>query len=165
MINTRLSIRLATVMTACASVMQGQRYRIELAVPNDKVAIAEFSPCIGADDSDCGAWVDRTADALGVVPALATHAVSPNGHDSVFVENGRVRITPLDGRKPPFVVLRIGTGVARGLAISADSRYVFVVVANPTGNPADVMMIDLATQSGIAGLDMETRVLGIRVAP
>jgi hypothetical protein len=159
-------VAFATAMVACASVAEAQRYRVELAVPGGKTAIAEFHPCVPAEGSDCGAWVDRTVESVPPLPGLATNVVSPNGHDSVSVAaDGRVRITSLAGRKPPVILLRVGKGTARGIAVSADSRYAFVVVENLTGNPVDVMMIDLDTQSGIAGLVMETRVLGIGMAP
>jgi hypothetical protein len=152
-------------LAACASVAQAQRYRVELAVPGGKVAVAEFRPCIPAEGSDCGAWVDHTIESGDRVLGLAMRAVSPNGHDSVTVEDGKIRIKSLVGRKPPVILLRVGKGAARGITMSSDSKYAFVVVENPTGNPVDVMMIDLDTQSGIAGLVMETRVLGIGMVP
>jgi hypothetical protein len=76
-----------------------------------------------------------------------------------------VRIKSLVGRKPAIILLKVGKGIARGLVVSADSRYAFAVIVNTTGNPVDVLMIDLDTQSAIAGLIMETRVVGIGLAP
>jgi hypothetical protein len=154
------SLALAVALTLSASAAHAQ-YRIELVVPNGKVATAEFHPCVGAEGPDCGAWVDRTIASPGTGLMLATRAVSPNKHDSVTVEGGRLRIKTLDGRTPPVMLLKMGTGVARGLIVSRDSRYVFVVLENATGNPTDVMMIDLITQSGVAGLVLDTPVLGI----
>jgi hypothetical protein len=151
----------AIVLTLGAATARAQQYRVELAVPDGKVAIAQFHPCVGAATADCGAWVERTIESNGSGLALVARAVSANKHDSVSVEDGRVRIKALDGRKPPIMFLKIGTGVPRGIIISRDSRYAFVVLENDTGNPTDVMMIDLATQNGIAGLVLDTRVLGI----
>ena len=161
----RLTALAAFATFATAPSLSAQQYRVELSVPGGKIAIAEFLPCTSAADPGCGAWVDRTIQLRGAAPRLVPSLVSPNGHDSVSVEDGRVRIKTLDGRTPPISFLRIGEGIARGVAISADSRYAFVVVANVLGNPADVIMIDLATQNGVVGLVMDARVLGIRMAP
>ena len=153
-------LAIAAALTLSASAAHAQ-YRVELVVPNGKVAIAEFHPCAGAEGPDCGAWVDRTIVSPGTGLMLATRAISPNKHDSVTVEGGRLRIKALDGRTPQVMFLKMGTGVARGIIISRDSRYVFVVLENATGNPTDVMMVDLVTQNGIAGLVLDTPVLGI----
>lgn len=154
------SLALAIALTLGATAAHAQ-YRVELVVPNGKVAIAQFHPCVGAEGPDCGAWVERTMVSPGTGLMLATRAISPNKHDSVTVDGGRLRIKALDGRKPEVMLLTMGTGVARGLIVSRDSRYVFVVLENATGNPADVMMIDLVTQNAVAGLVLDTQVLGI----
>jgi hypothetical protein len=164
------SLALATVITLCSSAAWAQQYHVELALAGGMVTQADFRPCppgqgvLGQPAGDCGAKVGRAAKSKGTLYGLTTRAMSATGRDSVTIEDGKLRIKPLDGRTPPVVLLRIGTGTVRGVVISADSHYAFAVVENASGNPSDVMMIDLVTQNGVAGVSLDSQVLGIAMA-
>lgn len=146
---------------------RAQQYRLELTEPGGKVATALFRPCDPAAapaSTACGASIERRDFTTSASVAMPTRARSPNGHDSVTVDGSRIRIKTLDGRKPPLMFLRAGDGTPSGIVISPDSRYAFVVVANRSGNPADVVMIELSTQDAVMGLSLETGVRGIAIA-
>ncbi|HEY4217698.1 MAG TPA: hypothetical protein VGM67_11210 [Gemmatimonadaceae bacterium] len=156
------SLALAAATMLCSSVAQAQQYRVELVLAGGMATHADFRRCpSGAASADCGTAVARITRSTGTLYGLTTRAVSSNGHDSVTVENGKLRIKTLDGRTPAVVLLGIGSGTVEGVVISPDSHYAFAVVQNKSGNPSDVMMIDLATQNGVAGVSLDSRVVGL----
>ncbi len=164
------SLALAIVMTLCSSAAWAQQYHVELVLADGMVTQADFRACPagqgvpGQPAGDCGAMVGKLTKSKGTLYGLTTRAMSATGHDSLTIENGKLRIKALDGRTPPVVLLGMGDGVVRGVVISADSRYAFVVVENASGNPSDVVMIDLLRQSGVTAVSLDSPVIGIAMA-
>lgn len=157
------SLALAAATMLCSSVARAQQYRVDLVLAGGMATHADFRRCPAEHGTaDCGTEVARITRSTGTLYGLTTRAMSANGHDSVTVaEDGRLRIKTLDGRTPAVMLLRIGSGNVGGVVISPDSRYAFAVVQNSTGNPSDLMMIDLAAQSGVAGVSLDSRVIGL----
>ena len=160
--NLTHALALAAATMLGSSVARAQQYRVELVLTGGLATHADFRRCPTAKGpADCGTAVAKITRSTGTLYGLTTRAMSPNGRDSVTIENGKLRIKALDGRTPPVVLLSIGSGQTAGVVISPDSRYAFAVVQNSTGNPSDVMMIDLATQNGVAAVSLDSRVVGL----
>jgi len=159
------ALTLAAATMLCSSAAQAQQYRVDLVLEGGLATHADFRRCPAEHGTaDCGTAVARITRSTGTLYGLTTRAMSPNGHDSVTVQDGKLRIKPLDGRTPAVTLLTIGSGAVGGLVISPDSRYAFAVVQNTIGNPSDVMMIELATQNGVAAVSLDSRVVGLAMA-
>lgn len=142
----RLVVLLALVPTLAAA---QQRGRVYVSGTNGFPGVVfEFRPCIPAEGSDCGAWVDHTVDSIAVAPLQA--ARSFDGADSLWIDAGALVIRSV-GSQARAVVLRDPRGKATALAISPVSRIAYVVLQPAdTLAPNYVVMIDLETRSAIA---------------
>lgn len=124
-----------------------QRGRVFVSAAEGPGAVFEFRPCIPAEGSDCGAWIDR--DSLGTVAVV--RAVRAGG-DSLWIDRGVLKIRSLS-TKPHSneLVIRDSRGEAMAIAVGpgARSAYVVLVPLEPT-YPNYVVMVDLETRSAIA---------------
>jgi len=127
---------------------QQQRGRVFVAGVNGQPgAVFEFRPCIPAEGSDCGAWIDR--DSVGATPAVRAARV---GDDSLWIDHGVLKIKSV-GTKPHSkeLVLRDKRGEATSVAVSAAARAAYVVlVPSAPSAPNYVVMVDLETRHPIA---------------
>ena len=160
------ALAFAAATMLCSSAARAQQYRVDLVLTGGLATHADFRRCPAAPGSvnstaDCGTQLAKITRSTGTLYGLTTKAMSPDGRDSVTIENGKLRIKTLDGRTPAVTLLGIGTGTVAGVVVSSDSRYAFAVVQNAGGNPSDVMMIDLATQNGVAGVSLDSKVVGL----
>ena len=143
-----------------------QRYRIAIGVPGGQTAIAEFRPCIPAEGSGCGAWIDHTSASVDGQPPVVKSALTRNGADSVSIANGGVRMRSMQkAARGDAKVLGIRQSVARAIALSADSRYVFAAYESTAADGVVVYMIDLDTRTAIASLPIARLEGGIGMVP
>ena len=126
-----------------------QRRQVYVAGANGQQgAVFEFRPCIPAEGSDCGAWIDHMIDSSVTVTPIRA-ARSSDGRDSLWIDGGAVRIRSLRAPKSEAVV-RDKRGAATSLAVSASGRTAYVVLEDAAPAPNYVVMIDLETRSAIA---------------
>jgi hypothetical protein len=164
----------ALIVVASNASAQG-RYRVLVgAADTPQMLLIEFSPCIPAETSACGAFVTRVIDtstdtAYGTKPAIVVKQTAPDSGGAIAVQEGMLNVTTFvrDAR-----VAAVGKLIAdpkrtaTAVAISADSRYAFAVLeAKNPGELSQVRMIDLSTRSGIASIGISVRPLGIAIAP
>ncbi|HSQ30850.1 MAG TPA: hypothetical protein VLN49_13420 [Gemmatimonadaceae bacterium] len=154
------------LIVPCTAVAQ----RIQVAAGDTvgkTVSVIEFRLCIPAETSDCGAWVDRVVDMTGddaaaMPPAIrALHA--PNGRDSLWIEDGAVRIRANAPARARTFVVRDVQGIAVALAASGDQRYAFALVEPPAGRVggSTIVMIDLERHGVVDSFGSRTRFTGI----
>lgn len=136
------------------------------------MSLIEFSPCIPAETSSCGAWVNRVIDtandtSFGPLPSVSTEEKSSDRVATILVQDGHLNVST-------FVAGRGGLGrliadprrTATAVTISGDSRYGFAVLeAKSPGGQAMVEMIDFASRRVIASIAIAQRPLGISMAP
>jgi hypothetical protein len=157
---------LACIVAGVASRAGAQRYRVAIGVPGGQTAIAEFRPCIPAEGSGCGAWIDHTSPSTDGQPPVVKSALTRNGSDSVSIENGGVRMRSMKkSASGAAKVLGIRQSVARAIALSGDSRYVFAAYESTAVDGVVVYMIDLDTRTAIASLAIPRLDGGISMAP
>ena len=132
------------------------------------VTIVEFQPCVPAETSSCGAWIDRVVDDVAdtttptMSPALV--ALRAFDRDSVWIERGAVRIRALAAPARRTYRVRDRRGGAVALAVSAAPRYVFALLHAPPGAAgprSTIVMIDLDTRSVIDSFASTARFSGI----
>lgn len=152
-----------------------QRYRVLVGVAGTtKMSLIEFSPCIPAETSACGAWINRVIDtasdsAFGPLPAVTTEQTARN-QASAAIRNGKVSIrttvrTSIGTRDEGNMIVD-ARRTATAVAITADARYAFAVFeAKTAGEQAMVRMIDFGTKSVIASIGLPDRPSGISIAP
>lgn len=154
------------LIVPCTAVAQ----RIQVAAGDTAaktVSVVEFRLCIPAETSDCGAWVDRVVDLAGDGDAAMPPAIralrAPNGRDSLWIENGAVRIRATAAAQPRTFVVRVAQGTAVALAASGDQRYAFALVDPPPGHSggSTIVMIDLERHSVVDSFGSRTRFTGI----
>ena len=151
------------------------RYRVLVGVADSKqMALIEFSPCIPAETSACGAFVMRTIDTeidstYGSKPPIVTEQMAPDSGGAIAVQEGILNVTTFTKRGGVAGLGRLMADprrTATAVAISADSRYAFAVLeAKDPTDLSQVRMIDLSTRSGIASIGLQMRPVGIALAP
>ena len=135
------------------------------------MSLIEFSPCIPAETSACGGWVDRVIDtsadtSYGPLPKAVTEQRSASREAVIAIQNDGLLVRSLtkNGGAPRLVVDKQRKATA--VAVSVDSRYAFVVLeAKTPGDQAMIRMIHLASKSVIASLGLAERPAGISMAP
>ena len=135
---------------------------------NKTVTVVEFRLCIPAETSDCGAWVDHVVDLAGDAGAGLPPAVralrTPNGRDSLWIEDGAVKLRVGAAPRARTYVVRDARGSAIALAASADPRYAFALLDAPpgaSGAHSTIVMIDLESRSIVDSFGSRTRLSGI----
>jgi hypothetical protein len=162
-----LSCAAALLLMVCAASAAGaQRYRVAIGVPGGQTVVAEFRPCIPAEGSGCGAWIDHTSPSLEGQPPVVKAGLTGNGNDSVSIENGGIRMRSMKKTaRGDAKVLGIRQSVARAIALSSDSRYAFAAYESTVADSVLVYMIDLDTRTAIASLAIPRLSGGIAMAP
>jgi hypothetical protein len=139
---------------------QAQRYRVLVASEGGGRSVVEFRPCIPAEGSGCGAWIDREAMADTTVHVTPSAIAVFGPGDSVLVEHGVIRIRNADGRSK---TIRDRRGDATSLALAPSRDYAFVILRSPDAAASTVVMVDLSTRSVIASCPMPIRATAIAV--
>ena len=166
---------LAVVASAAvATAAHGQRYRVLVGVAGTtKMSLIEFSPCIPAETSACGAWINRVIDtasdsSFGPLPTIATAQSARNQSASVSVQDGHLSVLTA-GKIPgvqPKGVIADPRRTATAVVVTGDSRYAFAVFESKTaGEVAMVRMIDFGMKMVIASIGLADRPAGISMAP
>ena len=154
------------LMLPCA--LRAQRYQVTAGDAAAKtVSVVEFRLCIPAETSDCGAWVDHVVDLTGDDGAGLPPAVrvlrSPSG-DSLWIEDGAVKLRASAPRRARTYVVRDARGSAIALAASADPRYAFALLDAPPGARgahSTIVMIDVERRSVVDSFGSNARLSGI----
>lgn len=148
---------------------RAQRLQVAAGDPATRiVTIVQFQPCVPAETSSCGAWVDRVVSegadtAAGAMPPALT-ALRAFDRDSVWIDDGAVNLRAMAARPRRVHVVRDKRGRAVALAASAVPHYIFALLQAPTGTfgPAStIVMIDLDTRSVIDSFTSTARFSGI----
>jgi hypothetical protein len=156
----RLKLAIATALLATASRADAQRYRVLVADENGQRSVLEFRPCIPAEGSGCGAWIDREAVPDTAARLLPTTGASFGPGDSVWVDRGVIRIRPARGTPRTIDDRR---GAATTLALAPTRDYAFVVLRPADAATSTVVMVDLSTRSVIASCPMPGRAYALSV--
>jgi hypothetical protein len=151
------------------------RYRVLVGTADtQQVMLIEFSPCIPAETSACGAFVTRVIDTAtdttyGMKPPIVREQVAPDFGGAIAVQDGKLRIQSLVRNGRVVAAAKTITDpkrTATAVVISPDSRYAFAVfAANDPDEKSLVRMIDLDTRSPIASALFSMRPAGIAIAP
>ena len=135
------------------------------------VSVVEFRLCVPAETSDCGAWVDHVVDLTGDAGAGLPPAVralrTPNGRDSLWIEDGAVKLRATAPPRARTYVVRDARGSAIALAASDDPRYAFALLDAPpgaSGAHSTIVMIDVERRSVVDSFGSSARLSGIAVA-
>lgn len=168
-------VRAVAIATALALVVapvaraQG-RYRLAIGIAGEPtpLVVAEFRVCVPAETSDCGSWLVRTADADDpsvITPRAAIQQLrSPNGADSVSIEGDAVVIRSLTpGATPARSTIRETARTPRTIAMTPDSRYVFVVFEGARADSSVIDLVELRSMAVIDALAIRGRAAGIAV--
>ena len=171
--------RTMLAVVACAALAtpsHAQRYRVLVGVAGTtKMSLIEFSPCIPAETSACGAWITRVIDtasdsSFGPLPSVAVEQSARNQATSVSVLDGRLNLKTasknFDARHKVDGVIADPRRTATAVVVTGDSRFAFAVFeAKEAGDQAIVRMIDFGTKSVIASIGLSDRPAGISMAP
>ena len=139
------------VLVAASSGAAQARGRVYVAGVGEPGAVFEFRPCIPAEGSDCGAWIDHRVDSSAVVPLLAGYR-SADGRDSVWAERGVLLMIS----NPPRPARRSGSRLTdpRGRFVAVtpgtSGHVAYAIVESAPPEPSWILMIDLDTHSAIA---------------
>jgi hypothetical protein len=153
--------------TIClSSVASAQRFRVVVGVAGTtKASVVEFRPCVPAETSDCGVWLDRVVDvaadsSYGVV---AVHRSVTSGSATISIVDQSVAITPSKGARAVMVKGLHGRPTA--LVAGGDGASVFVVSdSSVAGELPEVCLIDLRFNEVIARLKLDAPAAGIAMA-
>jgi hypothetical protein len=123
-------------------------------------SVIEFRPCIPAEGSGCGAWIDREAlpDTSARLEPITGASFGPG--DSVWIDRGAIRIRSARSGSRTIVDRR---GAATTLALAPMRDYAFVVLRLPDAANSTVVMVDLSTRSVIANCPMLGRAYALSV--
>jgi hypothetical protein len=160
----------------CASTADAQRYRVLVGIAGTaKMSLIEFSPCIPAETSACGAWVNRVIDtasdtSYGSLPAAATEQTARDRAAAISVHDGMLNVRSFEKNGASGAAKRTLIADPRrratAVVVAGDSRYAFAVLeAKTAGEPSMVRMIDFGTKSVIASVGLAERPAGISMAP
>ena len=159
----------ALVAFAAAAVHAQGRYRVAIGIAGEtKPLVAEFRVCVPAETSDCGSWlVQNTSvdDAPVIRPRAATGPLRASTiADSISIEGDDIAIKSLvAGTKPARNVLREKDHTPRAIALTPDSRYVFVVFDDASGESGLIDLIELESMAVIDTLRVRGRPAGIAI--
>ena len=149
--------------------LRAQRYQVAAGDAAAKsVSVVEFRLCIPAETSDCGAWVDRVvdlaADAGAGLPPAVRAVCTADGRDSLWIEDGAVKLRASAPPQAHTYVVRDARGSAIALAASADPRYAFALLDSPAGASgahSTIVMIDVERRSVVDSFGSSARLSGI----
>src|SRR6476660_10140707 len=88
----RLAIAAAVVLATAAGRADAQRYRVLAASESGQRSVIEFRPCIPAEGSGCGAWIDREAVADTAIRLAPSTGARFGPADSIWIDRGAIRI-------------------------------------------------------------------------
>jgi len=156
----RLILAAGFVVAATSSRADAQRYRVMVASDSGERSVIEFRPCIPAEGSGCGAWIDHEAlpDTSARLEPITGASFGPG--DSVWVDRGAIRIRSARGGARTIVDRR---GAATALALAPMRDYAFVILRPPDAATSTVVMVDLSTRSVIANCPMPGRAYALSV--
>ncbi len=147
-------------MVASAGRAEAQRYRVLVASENGERNVIEFRPCIPAEGSGCGAWIDRETVPDTTARLTTSTGASFGPGDSVWIDRGTIRIRSAGGRSRTIDDRR---GMATTLALAPMRDYAFVVLRPADAATSTVVMVDLSTRSVIANCPMPSRAYALAV--
>jgi hypothetical protein len=163
-------VRAAALVAFAATALHAQgRYRVAIGIVGEaKPLVAEFRVCVPAETSDCGSWLVRNTsvdDAPVIRPHAATGPLRASTiADSISIEGDDIAIKSLvAGTKPARNVLREKDHTPRAIALTPDSRYVFVVFDDATGESGLIDLIELESMAVIDTLRVRGRPAGIAI--
>ena len=148
------------VLAATSGRADAQRYRVMVASEAGERSVIEFRPCIPAEGSGCGAWIDREAlpDTSTRLEPITGASFGPG--DSVWIDRGAIKIRSARGGSKTIVDRR---GAATTLSLAPMRDYAFVVLRPPDAATSTVVMVDLSTRSVIANCPMPGRAYALSV--
>ena len=153
-----LGVALATTFAGARA--DAQRYRVMVASETGQRSVIEFRPCIPAEGSGCGAWIDREAIADTAIRLAPSTGARFGPADSVWIDRGAIRIRSADGRSK---TIRDPRGAATTLALAPMRDYAFVVLRKLDATESTVVMVDLSTRSVIANCPIAERAYAVAV--
>lgn len=159
----------ALIVFAAAALHAQGRYRVAVGIAGEtKPLVAEFRVCVPAETSDCGSWLvpnTNVDDAPVITPVAATGSLRASTRaDSISVDGDGIAIKSLvPGTKPARHVLREKDHTPRAIALTPDSRYVFVVFDDAAGVSGLIDLIELESMAVIDTLRVRGRPTGIAV--
>ena len=160
---------LGAIVLMLPGALHAQRHQVAAGdAATQTVSIVEFRLCIPAETSDCGAWVDHVVDLTGDAGAELPPAVRalrmPNGRDSLWIEDGAVKLRASAPSRARTYLVRDARGSAIALAASADPRYAFALLDAPpgaSGAHSTIVMIDVERRSIVDSFGSSARLSGI----
>jgi hypothetical protein len=163
-------VRAAMLVAFASTAVQAQgRYRVAIGIAGEaKPLVAEFRVCVPAETSDCGSWLVRSTsvdDVPVIRPLAATGPLRASTiADSISIDGDDIAIKSLvAGTKPARNVLREKDHTPRAIALTPDSRYVFVVFDDATGESGLIDLIELESMAVIDTLRVRGRPAGIAI--
>jgi len=166
-----LTLAVAAASAWMASPAGAQRYRVLVSDEGStRVSVVEFRPCVPAETSDCGSWLDQVYDAaLDSANARPTRragsVVSSRFGVSVAIQGAKVMVTPTGPGKGKAIAVSGTHGAPLALELSGDGAYVFGIFEGAAGQPPELEMIDLNTSSVWAVFRLKARPAAIAMAP
>lgn len=150
----------AAMLATASSRADAQRYRVLAASESGQRRVIEFRPCIPAEGSGCGAWIDEEAvpDTTARLAPMVGALFGPG--DSVWIDRGAIRIRGAHGGSKTIQDRR---GAATTLALSPLRDYAFAVLRSADPATSTVVMVDLSTRSVIASCPMPWRAYALAV--
>jgi hypothetical protein len=162
-------IAVVLMLAATPALYAQGRYRVAIGVVGEaKPIVAEFRVCVPAETSDCGSWIVRSGgvDDSSVItdPTPTRQLRSPNGADSISIEGDAVVIRSLKrGAKPSHAAVHEKSFLPRAIAVTADSRYLFVMFESASGESGVIDMIELTSMAVTDALPIRARGTSIAV--
>lgn len=153
------SIAVVVAFALTAGRAEAQRYRVLVATENGRRSVVEFRPCIPAEGSGCGAWIDHEATPDTSVVLASSTSARFGPADSVWIEHGAIRIRANRGSQ----TIQDRRGAATALALVPTRDYAFVILRAADTPTSTVVMVDLSTRSVIANCPMPGRAYAIAI--
>lgn len=166
-----LALAVAGASVWVASPAWAQRYRVLVSDEGSaRVSVVDFRPCVPAETSDCGAWLDRVYDAA--LDSTAAHptrrlnrVVSERAGVSLAIQGSSVVVTPVPPTNAKSVVVSGTHGTPLALELAGDGAYAFAIVEGTANRSPELEMIDLNTNSVWAVFRLKARPSAIAMSP
>ena len=150
----RLGLAVVLALAATTGRADAQRYRVLVANESGQRSVIEFRPCIPAEGSGCGAWIDKEAMPDSGIRLTPSTGASFGPGDSVWIERGAIRIRNANHSSRTIQDRR---GAAAALVLAPMRDYAFVILRATDAPASTVVMVDLSTRSVIASCPMPGR--------
>ncbi len=153
------------------SPVEAQRYRVLVSDQGStRVSVVEFRPCVPAETSDCGAWLDHAYDvaldsSLQRPARRLGHVESFRFGASIAIQGSWVVVTPTPPRKGKAVTVSGTHGTPLALELSGDGAYAFGIFTGTPGRSPELEMIDLNTNSVWAVFPLTAQPAAIAMVP